>query len=244
MVVLILGATSPIARAVAEEFARAGHSLCLAARDGEETGRIAADLRVRYRIEATAVDFDACDFDGHQQFIDDVEERAGPIAVALLAFGFMGEQEESERDFSRAKKVIDINYTGAVSLSEALAAKMSQRRRGTIIGITSVAGDRGRASNYIYGSAKGAWTLYLQGLRNRLAKDGVDVMTVKLGFVDTRMTFGMETGIPIASPEQVGAAIYAAHLRGVDTFYYPRFWRGIMTVIKSIPERVFKHLSI
>ena len=244
MAVLILGATSPIARAVAEEYARAGHTLCMAARDFEEAERISADLEVRYQGEAVALSFDACNFDGHESLIDEVEERVGPIDVALFAFGFMGDQEQSQDDFKQAKKVIDVNYTGAVSLSELIARKMVDRGRGSIIGISSVAGDRGRASNYFYGSAKGAWTLYLQGLRNRLAKKGVHVMTVKLGFVDTRMTFGMETGIPIASPDEVGEAILNAEQQGVDSFYYPRFWQGIMTVIKGIPERVFKHLSL
>lgn len=244
MAVLILGATSPIARAVAEEYARAGRTLCMAARDLEEAERISADLEVRYQVEAVAMAFDACDFDGHERFIDQAEERVGPVDIALFAFGFMGVQEESQDDFEQARKVIDVNYTGAASLSELLARKMTERGRGTIIGISSVAGDRGRASNYFYGSAKGAWTLYLQGLRNRLADKGVHVMTVKLGFVDTRMTFGMETGIPIASPEQVGEAIVDAQEQGVDSFYYPRFWQGIMTVIKGIPERVFKHLSL
>jgi short-subunit dehydrogenase len=142
------------------------------------------------------------------------------------------------------RRVIDVNFTGAASICEALAAHMTPRGTGCIVGISSVAGDRGRQSNYVYGSAKGGFTLYLQGLRNRLFKQGVHVMTVKLGFVDTRMTFGMETGIPIASPEQVSRAVVAAADRKVDAFYYPHFWRGIMTVIRAVPEKVFKRLSL
>ena len=106
------------------------------------------------------------------------------------------------------------------------------------------AGDRGRKSNYFYGSAKGAFALYLQGLRNRLHESGVGVLTAKLGFVDTRMTFGMQTGIPIASPEAVSRALFDAQRRGIDTLYYPRFWRGIMGVVGAIPERLFKRMSL
>lgn len=241
---LVLGATSPIGRAVAEEYARSGLAIGLAAREVEEAERIAADLRIRYGVKAQGFAFDACDFQGHEALLDEVEALLGPIERALFATGYMGEQAESEQDFEAARRVIEVNYSGAVSLLEALARRMGERREGSIIGIASVAGDRGRASNYIYGSAKGAFALYLQGLRNRLAKQGVHVMTVKLGFVDTRMTFGMETAIPVASPKAAGAAIVGAERRGVDVFYYPRFWRGIMAVIQAIPERVFKRLSL
>ena len=244
MSVLILGATSPIARAVANEFAAAGYAVALAARDIDEARRIASDIEIRHSVDACAVAFDARRSRDHQPMIDDVEDRLGGVEVALLAFGAMGDQQKSQREFDEARRVIEVNYTGAVSLCEKLARRMSDRGSGSIIGLTSVAGDRGRATNYIYGSAKGAFTLYLQGLRNRLADKGIDVLTVKLGFIDTRMTFGMETPLPIASPEEAGQAIVDAHRRGVDSFYFPRYWRGVMTIIKAIPERIFKHLSI
>lgn len=245
MTVLILGATSPIARAIAARFAQEGHPVFVAARDTEEAGRIAADLGVRFGVPVAHGHFDALEPHAeHTAFVASVEEALGPIAVALVAFGEMGAQEESEEDFDQARRVIEINYTGAASACEAVAARLAERGAGSIIGISSVAGDRGRASNYFYGSAKGAFTLYLQGLRNRLFKHGVHVMTVKLGFVDTRMTFGMQTAIPIASPEAVAQAVYGAWSRGADALYYPRFWRGIMGVIKAIPERVFKRLSL
>jgi decaprenylphospho-beta-D-erythro-pentofuranosid-2-ulose 2-reductase len=244
MAVLILGATSPIARAVGDEFAARGHALCLAARDVDEARRIASDLEIRHGVLAKALAFDARDFDSHPALIDEAQRLVGPLDVALVAFGAMGDQESSQQDFRKARQVIDVNYTGAASLCEAIADKMTHTGNGTIIGITSVAGDRGRASNYIYGSAKGAFTLYLQGLRNRLAHEGVHVLTVKLGFVDTRMTFAMDTSIPVATPEATAAAIVDAADQASDVIYYPHFWRGIMAVIKSIPERVFKHLSL
>lgn len=244
MPVLILGATSPIARAVGEAYAECGKSVVLAARDVDEAERIASDIAIRYGVDTWAERFDALDFDEHRAFVERVDADCGPIEVALLAFGAMGDQAASEEDFERAKRVIDINYTGAASLCEALAEPMVVRGAGSIIGISSVAGDRGRKSNYFYGSAKGAFSLYLQGLRNRLSEHGVHVMTVKLGFVDTRMTFGMDTAIPIASPEAVAEAIVAADRRGADVFYYPHFWRGIMGIIKAIPEKLFKRLSL
>lgn len=244
MSVLILGATSPIARALAALYARSGESIFVAARDPDEAERIAADLSIRWQVEAASGAFDATAFDEHAAFLSRVEQAVGPIEIAVLAFGDMGDQEAAQHEFARAKRIIDVNYTGAVSICEGLAERMSSRGKGSIIGISSVAGDRGRASNYLYGSAKGAFTLYLQGLRNRLFSDGVQVLTVKLGFIDTRMTFGMETGLPIAAPEEAAEAIFDARRRGVETLYYPRFWGGIMGVIKAIPEKLFKRLSL
>lgn len=244
MSVLVLGATSPIARQLASRYAEAGAAVFVSARDAEEAAGLAADLHIRYQVETASAAFDATDFDAHEGFVDAVEASLGPLDVAVVAFGDMGEQETSESDFAAARRVIEVNFTGAASVCEAIASRMAERGAGSIVGLASVAGDRGRQSNYFYGSAKGAFALYLQGLRNRLHKRGVHVMTVKLGFVDTRMTFGMQTGIPIAAPERVARALYSAQRRGVDTLYYPRFWRGIMGVVGAIPERLFKRLSL
>jgi len=244
MTVLVLGATSRIAQQLGHRYAEQGHAVFIAARDEPECARIAADIAVRNEVPAASGRFDATDFDSHPGFIDDVERQLGPIEVAVVAFGEMGDQDVSQVDFSAAKKVIDINYTGAASLCEAIAARMEPRQRGAIIGITSVAGDRGRQSNYFYGSAKGAFTLYLGGLRNRLYASGVQVMTVRLGFVDTRMTFGMETGIPIADPADISARIVHHQENGTNDVYLPRFWQGIMTIIRTIPEGIFKKLSL
>ena len=244
MNVLILGATSPIARAVAQEYAERGYNLYVACREEERAEEIARDLVVRHDVRALGGHFDATELDAHERFIEGVEQELGPIDVALVAFGEMGEHERSQRDASAARHVIDVNYTGAVSLCEVLAARMIARESGSIVGITSVAGDRGRQSNYIYGSAKGAFTLYLQGLRNRCFAHGVKVTTAKLGFVRTRMTEGLKTRIPVATPQQVGRALYHAQQGGVDVLYYPRFWAGIMGVIRAIPEGVFKRLKL
>lgn len=244
MSVLILGATSPIARAICHEFAERGHDVFLAARDVDEAKRLASDVEIRFGVTAVGGVFDALDFDGHPDFVNEVEEAVGPIEVGVVAFGDMGDQAQSEDDFESAKRIIDVNYTGAASICEAVTDRMVDHGHGSLIGISSVAGDRGRKSNYFYGSAKGAFTLYLQGLRNRMHDENVHVMTVKLGFVDTRMTFGMETAIPIASPQQAARAIYTAQKRRENELYYPRFWKGIMGVIKVIPEGLFKRLSL
>lgn len=244
MSVLILGATSRVARELAHRYAEAGQAVAVAARDVEEAKRIAADVAVRREVPAEAYAFDATDFESHPKLIAAVEASLGPVEVAVVAFGDMGDQEASQHDFAAARRVIDVNYTGAASICEALAAVMQPRGRGALIGISSVAGDRGRQSNYFYGSAKGAFTLYLGGLRNRLHDAGVQVLTVRLGFVDTRMTYGMETGIPIADPATVSRQIVDAVERGEDDIYLPRFWKGIMGVIRAIPERVFKRLSL
>lgn len=244
MSVLILGGTSRIARELAARHAEAGHAIAVTARDADEAERIAADLRVRHDVPAEGFAFDALDFAGHAAFVAAVERALGPIEVALVAFGEMGDQDTAETDFAAAKRVIDINYTGAASICEAIAHAMESRRRGAIVGISSVAGDRGRQSNYFYGSAKGAFTLYLGGLRNRLHPAGVRVLTVRLGFVDTRMTYGMKTGIPIADPEAISEAIVAALARGEEDIYLPRFWGGIMGVIRAIPEGIFKRLKL
>lgn len=244
MSVLILGATSRVARELALRYAEAGHAVAIAARDLDEAGRIAADVTVRAEVPAQAYAFDATDFDGHPALIAAVEDALGPVEVAVVAFGDMGDQEASQADFAAARRVIEVNYTGAASVCEALAAVMEPRGRGAIVGISSVAGDRGRQSNYFYGSAKGAFTLYLGGLRNRLHGAGITVLTVRLGFVDTRMTYGMQTGIPIADPAAISRQIVDAVERGADDIYLPRFWRGIMGIIRAIPEKVFKRLEL
>ncbi len=248
MPVLILGATSRIAQAIAAEYAAAGETLYLAARDADEAERIAADLRIRHSATATAAAFDARDFDSHPALIAAAAEVMGGIDIAIVAFGETGEQSESESDFRKALAVIEVNYTGAVSVCEALAGYMAahatENRSGVIAGISTVAGDRGRRSNYFYGSAKGGFSLYLQGLRGRMHRHGVHVMTAKLGFVDTPMTYGLKTRIPIASPEAAARAIVRGVRGRKDTLYYPRFWRFVMFAVKAIPERLFKRLSL
>lgn len=242
--VLVLGATSAIARAAAAAFAARGCTLFLAGRDETEIERIASDLRIRYHVDVHVGTFDAEDCDGHEAFLNRVREEVGDLGGVLLAFGYLGEQRREAGDAKEGALTVARNFTGAVSVLELCAGMFERRRGGFIVGISSVAGDRGRQSNYLYGAAKGGLSVYLQGLRNRLFRAGVRVLTVKPGFVDTAMTFGRPGLFLVASPERVGEAIVRALERGRDVIYVPWFWRYIMLIIKLIPEAVFKRLRL
>jgi len=160
-------------------------------------------------------------------------------------FGYLGEQAVAQSDFSEAQKIIDTNYTGAVSILNIVADDFEQRKSGAIIGISSVAGDRGRQSNYIYGSAKAALTAYLSGLRNRLAKSKLQVMTVKPGFVRTKMTANLPLPGPVtAKPHQVANDVFKAYRKQNDVIYTLWMWRYLMLVVRHIPEAIFKRMSL
>lgn len=243
--VLILGATSSIARHTAAAFARRGYDLCLAARDPEEVERVASDLRLRHGVNVQAVQFDAADADSSSQMMHVVMDEAfGDLSGVVVCFGTLGEQEVAQDQAAYARRIIEVNFTGAVSLLTPLANFFEGRGTGFIGTISSVAGDRGRQSNYVYGSAKGGLSIFLQGLRQRLSKAGVTVTTIKPGFVDTRMTFGLPGMFLVADPADVGEGIARAIEKGKSVAYIPGFWRWIMLVIKLIPERVFVRLKL
>ena len=241
--VLILGATSAIARGVAMAFARRGYGLCLAGRDPEELERIAADLRIRFRAAVDCERFDATDYPSHAAFFNKVVASSGTLSGVVLAFGYLGDST-SAREFPEGARVIDVNFTGAASILGTCASYLEHRRAGFVIGISSVAGDRGRQSNYVYGAAKAGLSVLLQGLRNRLHDSGVRVITVKPGFVDTAMTFGMPGLFLVASPAAIGEQIASTLNRSSDVVYLPWFWRYIMLIIRSIPEPLFKRLKL
>lgn len=243
--VLILGATSGIARAVAAEFAAHGYDQILVGRNRQELEAVAADLAVRYQVKTEVLLLDILDFDEHERVLGPCLAAAGQeLAGALLFFGYLGDQARAERDFQEARRIIDTNFTACVSILNLLANHFQARRSGFICAVSSVAGDRGRQSNYIYGAAKGGLSVYLQGLRNRLHRANVRVITVKPGFVDTPMTYGRQGMFLVASPKSVARGIYRAVERGTDVAYLPWFWRPIMFVIRSIPEPVFKRLRL
>ena len=243
--VVILGATSPIARAIAHRFAEAGHPIVLAGRDVADLERDATDLRLRHGVAASVLRFDAIDFASHPAFVDAcVNGAAGALEGVVMCHGYMAEQEDAARDFELARRMIDINYTSAVSVLNPIADHLAKVGRGFICAVSSVAGDRGRGSNYLYGSTKAALSTYLQGLRNRLSRSGVGVVTVKPGFVDTAVTFGRPGVFLVAPPRRVGEDVYRAVRRGRSEIYTPWFWRGIMSIIKSIPEPVFKRMKL
>lgn len=242
--IAILGVTSAIARATADAFAGAGHPLVVAARNEAELDRIASDLRVRYGVDVHAVTFDATDHSTTESLCARCVEAADTLAGVVVGFGFMDEQAAGQENPGIIRETVGANLTESAVILEKFAANFEAQGTGFIVGISSVAGDRGRQSNYIYGASKAGFTTYLQGLRNRLDKKGVRVLTVKPGFVDTKMTFGLPGLFLVASPESVGRTIYQAIQREKDVIYVPWFWRYILLIIRAIPERVFKRLSL
>lgn len=234
---LILGGRSDIAQAVAHEFAANGFDIILAARNCGSLAPVKSDLEIRYGVNAYLAEFDAADFALHESFYANL-----PVATdaALYAIGSLGEQKKAERNWTEAEQIISSNYTGGVSILSIIANDFATRDAGTIIGISSVAGERGRQSNYIYGSAKSGFSTFMDGLRHRLAGSNVHVMTVKPGFVATKMTEDMELpGMLTAKPAQIAKAIFKACRKGKNTLYYFPVWRQIMFVIRSVPEFIF-----
>jgi short-subunit dehydrogenase len=240
----VLGATSGIARALARELAKRGHPVYLAGRDTEELARIQADLRLRTGATVWTGEFDADRADLHGVFFEEARLACGRIEGVVLAFGYLGDQREAEASRDEARRTIDSNFTNAASILLEAANYLEAEGQGWIVALSSVAGDRGRESNYVYGSAKAGLTAFLQGLRSRLYKQGVHVMTVKPGPVDTGMTFGMEKLPLLAQPEAVAQAIVRALDRRRDVLYVPWPWRLIMGVLKALPEKHFKRTSL
>jgi len=240
---LILGASSAIARAFAREAAARGGALILAGRDQDDLARTAADIRITTGRDVSCAAFDATDVASHEALAAQVAALPGVVNVALL-FGIMPDQADMDADPSLALSCIDTGFTGAVSILHRLAPDLARRGSGVVIGFGSVAGDRGRLKNYVYGATKAGLHVYLAGLRNRLGRSGVHVMTVKPGFVDTAMTFGLPGLFLVAQPEAVARACLDAAAKRRNVIYVPWFWWGIMTIIRAVPERVFKRMSI
>ena len=237
--VLIIGARSDIGRALARAYAARGLEVLLGARGG--AGEDATDLSLRGGAPARSVALDVTDGAPDAFF---ARLGAVPGTVVMVA-GLLGDQAESAADDATAARVMDTNYAGPARYLLAAARVMAGREDACIIGISSVAGERGRGSNYIYGSAKAGLTAFLSGLRNAQAKAGLHVMTVKPGFVNTAMTAGMKLPpVLTASPEEVARAIVRGQERRTDVLYVRARWRPIMAVIRAIPERVFKRLSL
>ena len=240
--VLVLGGRSDIGLAVAHRFAAAGHPVGLAARDAASLEPARADLALRHGVEVTLHEFDVLDTKALPGFVDGLDPLPG---IVVCVVGAMGDQAESERNPEAAALVMRTNYEGPALALGLFAERFADRGAGTIVGVSSVAGDRGRATNYVYGSAKAGFTAFLSGLRNRLAGAGVHVVTVKPGFVATRMTEGMDLPAPlVASPEAVAEAIRRAVARRRDVVYVKLVWWPLMAVIRAIPERIFKKLSL
>ncbi len=242
--ILIIGATSAIAREVAKIYAAQKCRLYLAGRNEENLHIVADDLRVRGAEAVAVLALELTDPAIHRELIDHAEHFLQGIDIVLIAYGSLPEQQACEADAEHTLRELNINFTSVVGLLTQLANDMEKRGSGTLAVISSVAGDRGRQSNYIYGAAKGGLSIFLQGLRNRLASKGVQVLTIKPGFVDTPMTTEFKKGLLWVSAETVAQGIIRAIDKQRDIVYLPWFWWGIMLVIKSIPERIFKKMKL
>lgn len=240
--VLILGAASDMAVAIAKKFASKGFDVQLAARNVQRLQPLKADLGVRYNKSCELLEFDALNFQSHASFFNNLSQKP---AVAICVFGYLGENEVAMNSWAETEKIIHTNYTGAVSILNVIGQYFASQKKGTIVGISSVAGERGRQSNYMYGSAKAGFTAYLSGLRNRLFREGVHVVSVQPGFVYTRMTENLPLpALLTAKPEDVAQCIYQAVEKKKNVVYVKWFWRWIMLIIKSIPEFLFKKLKL
>lgn len=240
--VLIIGAKSDIAKAVAKKYSENGYNLYLASRNSDELQNFANDIKIRNEKEVICLDFDVLDYASHQNFYDSLAEK--PMGV-ISVVGYLGEQEKAQNDFEESQRIMNTNYTGVVSLFNIISLDFEKNKKGFIIGISSVAGDRGRRSNYIYGSAKSAFTTYLSGLRNRLYDSNVKVLTVKPGFVATKMTENLDLPKKLtAQPEEVADDIFKSQQKGKNVLYTKWFWKWIMLIIKNIPEFHFKKMKL
>src|SRR6266571_1524157 len=244
MRVLMIGATSAIAHETAKCFAQDGAELFLVARSAEKLKVIGNDLKVRgaKRIETFVLDVN--DFERHQQMIEAAITSLDGLDMVLIAHGTLADQEKCQRSVAETLQEFTTNCTSIISLLTILADYFEQQRRGCIAVISSAAGDRGRQSNYVYGAAKGAVSIFLQGLRNRLDKSGVAVVTIKPGIVDTPMTAALKKGLLFANARGVGQGVYQAMKKRKEVVYLPWYWRPVMFMMRRIPEPVFKKLSM
>jgi len=242
--ILVLGATSGIAEATCRIWAAQGAQLFLIARNPEKLAAVAADLKTRGAAYVGTAVADLDDTDKHAELLAHAVNSLTGMDVAYLTHGILGDQSLAERDFEHAAQILHTNFVAPVSLLTWLANFCVQRRTGVLAVLSSVAGDRGRKSNYLYGASKAGLTAFLAGLRNRVDREGVTVLTIKPGQVRTAMTAGMKGSEKFADVNKVAASIVKAIDKRQDSLYVPFQWRAIMFVVRSIPERIFKKLNL
>jgi len=242
--VLIVGATSAIAAETARAYAGCGARLFLTGRNPDHLQAVAADLRVRGAGAVETAVLDVTDRHRCELVVETAWTAFGGLDVALVAHGVLPDQARCQASADEALRSLDVNFLSAVALLTPLANRFEAARGGCLAVITSVAGDRGRQSNYVYGAAKGGLDRFLEGLRNRLFRAGVAVVSLKPGFVDTPMTAVLRQGPLFVSARRAGRAVYRAIERRRDIAYIPWFWRPIMRVIRALPEPVFKRLRL
>lgn len=239
---LILGASSDMAIAIARKFASHQYHIQLAARNTDALQALRSDLQIRYNITCSLHTFDALNYASHRDFFRQLEPKPD---VTICVFGYLGDAEKARHNWQEAERILHTNYTGAVSILDAAADHYAAQKNGTIVGISSVAGERGRQSNYHYGSAKAGFTAYLSGLRNRLFHEGAHVVTVQPGFVYTRMTEHLQLPkLLTGQPADVANTVYSAVKNKKNVVYVKWFWRWIMLIIRTIPEFMFKKLKM
>jgi decaprenylphospho-beta-D-erythro-pentofuranosid-2-ulose 2-reductase len=242
--VVVFGATSAMAQQTVRLLATAGAELVLVGRDPEKLAAVSADALVRGAGLAEMVAADLDDPSRLEEIAAGAFARLGRVDLVIVAQGLLGDSAACERDPALAARLLQTNFTAPALLLERVAARMAGQGYGTIVAISSVAGDRGRQSNYVYGAAKGGLAIYLAGLRHRLVRSGVHVVTVKPGFVDSPMTAGLPRNRLFAPPSAVAVAILRAVQRRSDVVYVPGFWRIIMWIIRQVPERIFKRMRL
>lgn len=244
MKMLLLGATSAIGHEAAKCFAGEGAEFFLVGRTAEKLEAVAQDLKARGAKRVETCLLDLAELERHQELIDTAVERLGGLDVALISHGTLGDQQQCQQSVEETLKEFTTNCTSVISLLTILGNYFEQQRHGCIAVVTSVAGDRGRRSNYVYGATKGAVSLFVQGLRSRLSRAGVSVVTIKPGLVDTPMTAALKKGPLFASSRTVGEGIYRAIKQRKEVVYLPGYWRFIMLVVKLLPEKLFKRLAV
>mgnify|MGYP006172415941 FL=1 len=238
--ILIIGAKSDIALAVAKKFASEGYNLQLAARNSSELDVVVSDLKIRYKVNVSTYELDILKYETFADVIDSLDSLPD---IALCAVGILGNQKDDEKSLLNSSLVMRTNYEGPSMFLGEIANRFEKRGSGFIIGISSVAGDRGRASNYIYGSAKSGLTSFLSGLRNRLHKSNVNVLTVLPGFVETKMTKGLRLpNLITASPESISNIVYQN--KDKSKAIYPIPWHVIMGITRNVPEFIFKRIKL
>lgn len=242
--VLILGATSSIAIATMRRLAAQNAHFMLVARNSDRLTAVAQDLLTRGAVAVDTWVMDLDDTAAHPEMLAAAAERLGRIDLALICHGVLGDQQAAETDFQFAAAILHTNFISTVSLLTWLGNYFQAQRGGTLAVVSSVAGDRGRKSNYVYGASKGALNIFLDGLRNRIDRDGVQVLTIKPGFVATPMTAHVPHNALFASPDQVARGILKAIEHRRDVAYVPRFWLLIMMLICAIPGRIFKKMNL
>lgn len=240
--VLILGGNSDVGKSLAKDLTKLGSNLILTSRKKGQLDSLKSDLEIRNGINCDIELFDVLDFYSHESFYNSLKKKPD---IVISCIGYLDNQKVSQNDFEESIKSIQTNFLGLVCILNIISNDFEKRGKGVIVGISSVAGDRGRGSNYIYGSSKSGFTSYLSGLRNRLNKSGVKVITIKPGFIKTKMTSHLDLPkILTVTPEDISKDLINSIRKKKNIVYTKWFWKWIMSIIRSIPETIFKKLEL